>query len=243
MLGFSILYIKNKKEREEEEMSFIDAMGDTAEIMLETALSTTEKDALPCIDIPDSKRGLYLLTNIISAYSCNYSNNNGHYCIQVNFGDCPLFIPLMDMTSMQTTINSIYKISKMMFAKRRKAALKKYMERIYECTSYDNGCLTAINIYKNMTEEEQNSEVGQKIRKYLSNTSQVILLWNLDVQYPKQLHDFLELDCASYKVLKKIFSARGDSMSVETKSYMLEAIRRAEKRETNEGSENDEFSL
>lgn len=243
VLGFSILHIENKKEREEEKMSFIDAMGDTAEIMLETALSTTEKDALPCIDISDSKRGLYLLTNIISAYSCNYSNNNGHYCIQVNFGDCPLFIPLMDMTSMQTTINSIYKISKMMFAKRRKAALKKYMERIYECTSYDNGCLTAINIYKNMTEEEQNSGVGQKIRKYLSNTSQVILLWNLDVQYPKQLHDFLELDCASYKVLKKIFSARGDSMSVETKSYMLEAIRRAEKRETNEGSENDEFSL
>lgn len=224
-------------------MSFIDAMGNTAEIMLETALSTTEKDALPCIDIPDNKRGFYLLTNIISAYSCNYSNNNGHYCIQVNFGDCPLFIPLMDMTSMQTTINSIYKISRKMFAKRRKATLRKYMEKIYERTSYDNGCLTAINIYKNMTEEEQNSEAGQKIKKYLSNTSQVILLWNLDVQYPKQLHDFLELDCASYKVLKKIFSARGDSMSVETKSYMLEAIRRAEKRETNEGSENDAFSL
>lgn len=228
-------------------MSFIDAMGNTAEIMLETVLSATERDALPCINIPDNKRGLYLLTNIISAYSCNYKNhlydNDGHYCIQVNFGDCPLFIPLMDMTSMQTTINSIYKISKMMFAKRRKAALKKYMERTYECTSYDNGCLTAINIYKNMTEEEQNSEVGQKIRKYLSNTSQVILLWNLDVQYPKQLHDFLELDCASYKVLKKIFSARGDSMSVEAKSYMLEAIKRAEKRETSGCNKIDEFSL
>lgn len=228
-------------------MSFIDAMGNTAEIMLETVLSATERDALPCINIPDNKRGLYLLTNIISAYSCNYKNhlydNDGHYCIQVNFGDCPLFIPLMDMTSMQTTINSIYKISKMMFAKRRKAALKKYMERTYECTSYDNGCLTAINIYKNMTEEEQNSEVGQKIRKYLSNTSQVILLWNLDVQYPKQLHDFLELDCASYKVLKKIFSERGDSMSVEAKSYMLEAIKRAEKRETSGCNKIDEFSL
>ena len=228
-------------------MSFIDAMGNTAEIMLETVLSATERDALPCINIPDNKRGLYLLTNIISAYSCNYKNhlydNDGHYCIQVNFGDCPLFIPLMDMTSMQTTINSIYKISKMMFPKRRKAALKKYMERTYECTSYDNGCLTAINIYKNMTEEEQNSEVGQKIRKYLSNTSQVILLWNLDVQYPKQLHDFLELDCASYKVLKKIFSARGDSMSVEAKSYMLEAIKRAEKRETSGCNKIDEFSL
>lgn len=69
------------------------------------------------------------------------------------------------------------------------------------------------------------------------------IVMELGCAIPKQLHDFLELDCASYKVLKKIFSARGDSMSVETKSYMLEAIRRAEKRETNEGSENDEFSL
>lgn len=149
----------------------------------------------------------------------------------------------MDMTSMQTTINSIYKISKMMFAKRRKAALKKYMERIYECTSYDNGCLTAINIYKNMSKEKQHSEAGQKIRKYLANTSQIILLWDLDVQYPKQLHEFLELDCASYKVLEKIFSVRSDNMSAEIKSYMLEAIRRAEKRETSECNKIDEFSL
>lgn len=228
-------------------MSFIDTMGNTAEIMLDTALSTTERDALPCINIPDNKRGLYLLTNIISAYSCNYKNhlydNDGHYCIQVNFGDCPLFIPLMDMTSMQTTINNIYKISKKIFAKRRKTALKTYMETIYQYANCDNGCLAAINIYKNMSEEKQHSEAGQKIRKYLANTSQIILLWDLDAQYPKQLHEFLELDCTSYKVLEKIFSVRSDNMSAEIKSYMLEAIRRAEKRETSECNKIDEFFL
>lgn len=94
-----------------------------------------------------------------------------------------------------------------------------------------------------MSEEKQHSEAGQKIRKYLANTSQIILLWDLDAQYPKQLHEFLELDCTSYKVLEKIFSVRSDNMSAEIKSYMLEAIRRAEKRETSECNKIDEFFL
>ena len=65
------------------------------------------------------------------------------------------------------------------------------------------------------------------------------MLWDLVAHYPKLLHEFLGLDCASYKVLEKILSVRSDNMSAE----IMEAIRRAEKRETSECNKIDEFFL
>lgn len=94
-----------------------------------------------------------------------------------------------------------------------------------------------------MPQKRRESEAGQEIREYLTAMSESILLWDLETQLPKQLGDFLQLDCTPPEILRKVFSAKYDDMSIDEKSYMLDAMRRAEKWETNEDGKDKEFSL
>ena len=83
-----------------------------------------------------------------------------------------------------------------------------------------------------MSQKRRESEAGQEIREYLTAMSESILLWDLEPQLPKQLGDFLQLDCTPPEILEKVY----DDISIDEKSYMLDAMRRAEKREANEFS-------
>ena len=143
----------------------------------------------------------------------------------------------MKLKSTEATLAVIDALDvKIFFRRRCREGLTKHMEQIYLQAEHDNGCLTAINIYKNMPQKRLESEAGQEIREYLTAMSESILLWDLETQLPKQLGDFLQLDCTPPEILEKVFSAKYDDISIDEKSYMLDAMRRAEKREANEFS-------
>ena len=213
--------------------------------MIDAALLEKNGDYRVCIDIPDTRYGIFMLYEIVFDFFNDYWSSGAHdgLYLQVNFGKEKLFIPQMDFTSTELTLHAIEAIAKKMFQRRRRKELAEYMEKNYLKAECDNGCITAINIYKNMPKKRQESEAGQEIREYLTAMSEFIVLWDLEMQLTKQLHDFLELDCVPHEILEKIFSAKCDNMSIEVKSYILEAIRRAEERKINDGNKNDEFSL
>lgn len=213
--------------------------------MITSAALRKDGDHRVCVNIPDTRDGIFTLHEIVLDFltDCLSEEAPDGLYLQVNFGKEKFFIPQMNISSTEITLHAIEVISKKMFQKRRRKELIKYMEKIYIWAEHDNGCVTAINIYKNMSKERQKSEAGQEIREYLTAMSEFILLWDLEMQLTKQLHDFLELDYVPHEILEKIFSAKCDNMSIEVKSYILEAIRRAEERKINDGNKNDEFSL
>ena len=206
---------------------------------IDAALLDGNGDHRACISVPDTRRGTFMLYEIIADFFIDYCRRGAHdgLCLQVNFGKEKFFIPQMDLKSTEATLAVIDALDvKIFFRRRCREGLTKHMEKIYLQAEYDNGCLTAINIYKNMPQKRRESEAGQEIREYLTAMSESILLWDLETQPPKQLGDFLQLDCTPPEILEKVFSAKYDDMSIDEKSYMLDAMRRAEKRETNEFS-------
>lgn len=212
---------------------------------VDAALLDGNGDHRACISVPDTRRGTFMLYEIISGFYVDYCHRGAHdgLCLQVNFGKEKFFIPQMDLKSTESTLTAIDTLDAKMFQRRRREGLIKHMEKIYLQAEHDNGCVTAINIYKNMPQKRRESEAGQEIREYLTAMSESIVLWDLEMQLTQQLHNFLELDCVPHEILEKIFSAKCDNMSIEVKSYILEAIRRAEERKINDGNKNDEFSL
>lgn len=213
--------------------------------MIDAALLDGNGDHRVCINVPDTKHGMLMLYEIIADFFIDYCRRGAHdgLCLQVNFGKEKFFIPQTDLKSTEATLAAIDALDNKIFQRRRREGLIKHMEKIYLQAEHDNGCVTAINIYKNMPQKRRESEAGQEIREYLIVMSESIVLWDLEMQLTKQLHDFLELDCVPHEILEKIFSTKYNSMPVEIKSYMLDAIRRAEKRKINDGNKNDEFSL
>lgn len=206
--------------------------------MIDAALLEGNGNYRVCINVPDTKYGMFMLYEIVSYFFIDYCRRGAHdgLYLQVDFGKEKFFIPQMDLTSTEATLDAIAALEKKIFQRRRREGLIKHMEKIYLQAEYDNGCVTAINIYKNMPKKRRESEAGQEIREYLTAMSESILLWDLESQLPKQSRDFLQLDCTPPEILRKVFSAKYDDMSIDEKSYMLDAMRRAEKRETNEFS-------
>lgn len=213
--------------------------------MIDAALLEGNGNYRVCINVPDTKYGMFMLYEIVSDFFIDYCRRGAHdgLYLQVDFGKEKFFIPQMDLTSTEDTLDAIAALEKKIFQRRRREGLIKHMEKIYLQAEYDNGCVTAINIYKNMPKKRRESEAGQEIREYLTAMSESILLWDLESQLPKQSRDFLQLDCTPPEILRKVFSAKYDDMSIDEKSYMLDAMRRAEKREANDDSKDDEFSL
>lgn len=213
--------------------------------MIDAALSDVNGDHMACINVPDTKDGMFMLYEIVVDFFIDYCRRGAHngLYLQVDFGKEKFFIPQMDLEPTEATLATIETLQKKIFQRRRREGLRKYMEKIYLQAEYDNGCITAINIYKNMLQKRRESEAGQEIREYLTAMSESILLWNLETQLPKQLGDFLQLDCTPPEILRKVFSAKYDDMSIDEKSYMLDAMRRAEKWEANEDSKDGEFAL
>lgn len=206
---------------------------------IDAALLDENGDHRACISVPDTRRGTFMLYEIISGFYIDYCHRGVHdgLCLQVNFGKEKFFIPQMDLKPTEATLAVIDALDvKIFFRRRCREGLTKHMEQIYLQAVHDNGCRTAINIYKNMPQKRLESEAGQEIREYLTAMSESILLWDLETQLPKQLGDFLQLDCTPPEILEKVFSAKYDDMSIDEKSYMLDAMRRAEKREANEFS-------
>ena len=179
-----------------------------------------------------------MLYEIVVDFFIDYCRRGAHdgLCLQVDFGKEKFFIPQMDLTSTEATLDAIAALEKKIFQRRRREGLIKHMEKIYLQAEHDSGCVTAINIYKNMPKKRRESEAGQEIREYLTAMSESILLWDLETQLPKQLGDFLQLDCTPPEILEKVFSTKYNDLSIDEKSYMLDAMRRAEKREANEFS-------
>lgn len=207
--------------------------------MIDAALLEGNGNYRVCINVPDTKYGMFMLYEIVSDFFIDYCRRGAHdgLYLQVDFGKEKFFIPQMDLTSTKATLAVIDALDvKIFFRRRCREGLTKHMEKIYLQAEHDNGCLTAINIYKNMPQKRRESEAGQEIREYLTAMSESILLWDLETQPPKQLGDFLQLDCTPPEILEKVFSAKYNDMSIDEKSYMLDAMRRAEKRETNEFS-------
>lgn len=213
--------------------------------MIDAALLEGNGNYMVCINVPDTKYGMFMLYEIVFDFFIDYCRRGAHdgLYLQVDFGKEKFFIPQMGLTSTEATLDAIEALEKKIFQRRRREGLIKHMEKIYLQAEYDNGCVTAINIYKNMPKKRRESEAGQEIREYLTAMSESILLWDLEAQLPKQSRDFLQLDCTPPEILRKVFSAKYDDMSIDEKSYMLDAMRRAEKREANDDSKDDEFSL
>ena len=207
--------------------------------MIDAALSDVNGDHMACINVPDTKDGMFMLYEIVVDFFIDYCHRGAHdgLCLQVNFGKEKFFIPQMNLKSTEATLAVIDALDvKIFFRKRCREGLIKHMEKIYLQAEHDSGCVTAINIYKNMSQKRRESEAGQELREYLATMSESILLWDLETQLPKQLGDFLQLDCTPPEILEKVFSAKYDDISIDEKSYMLDAMRRAEKREANEFS-------
>lgn len=204
--------------------------------MIDAALLDGNGDYRVCINVPDTKYGMFMLYEIVFDFFADYCRRGAHdgLYLQVDFGKEKFFIPQMGLTSTEATLAAIEALQKKIFQRRRREGLIKHMEKIHLQAEHDNGCVTAINIYKNMPQKRRESEAGQEIREYLIAMSESIMLWDLETQLPKQLGDFLQLDCTPPEILRKVFSAKYDDMSIDEKSYMLDAMRRAEKREANE---------
>lgn len=204
--------------------------------MIDAALSDVNEDHMVCINVPDTKYGMFMLYEIVFDFFIDYCGRGAHdgLYLQVDFGKEKFFIPQMDLKSTEDTLTAIDALGAKIFQRRRREGLIRHMEKIYLQAEYDTGCVTAINIYKNMPQKRRESEAGQKIREYLTAMSESILLWDLETQLPKQSRDFLQLDCTPPEILEKVFSAKYDDMSIDEKSYMLDAMRRAKKREANE---------
>ena len=205
---------------------------------VDAALLDGNGDHRACISVPDTRRGTFMLYEIISGFYVDYCHRGAHdgLCLQVNFGKEKFFIPQMDLKSTEATLTAIDTLDAKIFQRRRREGLIKHMEKIYLQAEHDSGCVTAINIYKNMSQKRLESEAGQEIREYLTAMSESILLWDLETQLPKQLGDFLQLDCTPPEILRKVFSAKYDDMSIDEKSYMLDAMRRAEKWEASQNT-------
>ena len=207
--------------------------------MIDAALLEGNGNYRVCINVPDTKYGMFMLYEIVSDFFIDYCRRGAHdgLCLQVDFGKEKFFIPQMNSKSTEDTLAVIGALDKKIFFRRRcREGLIKHMEKIYLQAEHDSGCVTAINIYKNMSQKRRESEAGQELREYLATMSESILLWDLETQLPKQLGDFLQLDCTPPEILEKVFSAKYDDISIDEKSYMLDAMRRAEKREANEFS-------
>ena len=206
--------------------------------MIDAALLEGNGNYRVCINVPDTKDGMFMLYEIVVDFFIDYCRRGAHdgLCLQVDFGKEKFFIPQMDLTSTEATLDAIAALEKKIFQRRRREGLIKHMEKIYLQAEHDSGCVTAINIYKNMPKKRRESEAGQEIREYLTAMSESILLWDLETQLPKQLGDFLQLDCTPPEILEKVFSTKYNDLSIDEKSYMLDAMRRAEKREANEFS-------
>lgn len=185
--------------------------------MIDAALSDENGDHRACINVPDTKDGMFMLYEIVADFFIDYCRRGAHdgLCLQVDFGKEKFFIPQMDLKSTESTLTAIDTLDAKMFQRRRREGLIKHMEKIYLQAEHDNGCVTAINIYKNMPQKRRESEAGQEIREYLTAMSESIVLWDLEMQLTQQLHNFLELDCVPHEILEKIFSAKCDNMSIE----------------------------
>lgn len=174
---------------------------------IDAALLDGNGDHRACISVPDTRRGTFMLYEIISGFYVDYCRRGAHdgLCLQVDFGKEKFFIPQMDLKSTESTLTAIDTLDAKMFQRRRREGLIKHMEKIYLQAEHDNGCVTAINIYKNMPQKRRESEAGQEIREYLTAMSESIVLWDLEMQLTQQLHNFLELDCVPHEILEKIF--------------------------------------
>lgn len=213
--------------------------------MIDAALLDGNGNHRVCINVPDTKYGMFMLYEIVSDFFADYCRRGAHdgLYLQVDFGKEKFFIPQMDLEPTENTLTTIEALQKKIFQRRRREGLIKHMEKIYLQAEHDSGCVTAINIYKNMSQKRRESEAGQELKEYLATMSESILLWDLEAQLPKQSRDFLQLDCTPPEIFEKVFSAKYDEMSIDEKSYMLDAMRRAEKWEANEDSKDGEFAL
>lgn len=146
---------------------------------IDAALLDGNGDHRACISVPDTRRGTFMLYKIISGFYVDYCHRGAHdgLCLQVNFGKEKFFIPQMDLKSTEATLAVIDALDvKIFFRRRCREELTKHMEQIYLQAKHDNGCVTAINIYKNMPQKRLESEAGQEIREYLTAMSEPILL-------------------------------------------------------------------
>lgn len=146
--------------------------------MIDAALSDVNGDHMACINVPDTKDGMFMLYEIVVDFFIDYCRRGAHdgLCLQVDFGKEKFFIPQMDLKSTDATLTAIDALDAKIFQRRRREGLIKHMEKIYLQAEHDSGCVTAINIYKNMSQKRRESEAGQEIREYLTAMSESILL-------------------------------------------------------------------
>lgn len=118
-----------------------------------------------CISVPDTRRGTFMLFEIVAAFFIDYCRRGAHdgLCLQVDFGKEKFFIPQMNSKSTEDTLAVIGALDKKIFFRRRcREGLTKHMEKIYLQAEHDSGCVTAINIYKNMSQKRRESEAGRR---------------------------------------------------------------------------------
>lgn len=101
---------------------------------INAALLDRNGDHRACISVPDTRRGTFMLYEIISGFYVDYCHRGAHdgLCLQVNFGKEKFFIPQMDLKSTEATLAVIDALDvKIFFRRRCREGLTKHMEQIY----------------------------------------------------------------------------------------------------------------
>ncbi len=102
--------------------------------MIDAALSDGNGDHRACISVPDTRRGTFMLYEIISGFYVDYCHRGAYdgLCLQVNFGKEKFFIPQMNLKSTEATLAVIDALDvKIFFRRRCREGLTKHMEQIY----------------------------------------------------------------------------------------------------------------
>ena len=107
--------------------------------MIDAALLEGNGNYRVCINVPDTKYGMFMLYEIVSDFFIDYCRRGAHdgLYLQVDFGKEKFFIPQMDLTSTEATLDAIAALEKKIFQRRRREGLIKHMEKIYLQAEYD----------------------------------------------------------------------------------------------------------
>ena len=127
--------------------------------------------------------------------------------------------------------NTCNKKTHCIFLKRNKKKLIAFMQTMYLYSGLDRGCEVAINIYKNMNTKERQNPNGTLLKNYMFLRGYGLILFYLKAGDEKTLRELLDFQITDSESLRKILSDNCNSISLETKSYIMQAINISEQSE------------
>lgn len=165
-----------------------------------------------------------------------YANHITYGATEIQFGQHLLFFPqYIEEHKREYVLNKIISIcnekTNWIFFKRNRKKLFSFMQTMYLYSGLDHGCEVAINIYKNMGEKERQKPNGMLLKNYMSLRGYGLILFYLKAGDEKTLRELLDFQIADSESLRKILNDNCNNISLEIKSYIIQAINISEQSE------------